>query len=150
MGPPDHLTWPGAVSSSVQCHRSLVFKSRSFEGVRLQLSVWRAMWKANNKQSVFPTSTKMALAFHAPAPISVGRDFPRTSITVAHAVWSPSFLLQRHRIMCLLCFLPPSFFPCCWRLYTTCGPSVTSLACKFLLQVNDLACLKDKWHSWCL
>lgn len=43
--------------------------------------------------NLFVHPCKTALAFHPPAPISAGRDFPQTSITVTYAVWSWGFSL---------------------------------------------------------
>lgn len=64
------------------------------------LSVWsRETCRSegpNERQTIsnlFVHPCKTALAFHPPAPISAGRDFPQTSITVTYAVWSRGFSL---------------------------------------------------------
>lgn len=64
------------------------------------LSVWsRQTCRSegpNERQTIsnlFVHPCKTALAFHPPAPISAGRDFPQTSITVTYAVWSRGFSL---------------------------------------------------------
>lgn len=43
--------------------------------------------------NLFVHPCKTALAFHPPAPISAGHDFPQTSIMVTYAVWSRGFSL---------------------------------------------------------